>query len=294
MRVESLTPLSPANGPPVPAATTRDLPVYDSSRPRLPIVQDAIELFRYRDLLWSLIQRDLTVRYKRSVLGFFWTMLNPLLTMLVMAVVFSSVFRFDAEHYAVYLLSGLLWWNFFSQSTVQAIGNLVWGGDLINRIYVPKSVFVVSAIGVGLMNWIFALVPLALIMLVTGQAFSIALLCLPVSILFTVLFATGVGLLVATLAVFFSDIVNVYQVGLTILMYLTPIVYPVAVVPTQYQVFLRLNPLYYFLEIFRQPIYDGRFPDSWVWATGAVLALGMLIVGWWIFTAKADEFAYRV
>ncbi len=268
--------------------------VYDSSRPRLPLVEDALELLRYRDLLWSLVQRDLTVRYKRSVLGFFWTMLNPLLTMLVMAVVFSSVFRFQAEHYAVYLLSGLLLWNFFSQSTVQAIGNLVWGGDLINKIYVPKSVFVVSAIGVGLVNWLFALIPLALIMLVTGRTFSIALLYLPISILFTIFFATGVGLLVATLAVYFSDIVNVYQVGLTILLYLTPIVYPIVIVPPQYQGLLRLNPLYYFVEIFRQPIHDGRVPDPWLWAASAVLALGMLTVGWWVFTAKADEFAYRV
>ncbi len=294
MRVESATPLSPTNGPPARTATTRDLPIYDSSRPRLPLVEDVLELFRYRDLLWSLIQRDLTVRYKRSVLGFFWTMLNPLLTMLVMALVFSSVFRFDVEHYAVYLLSGLLLWNFFSQSTVQAMGNLVWGGDLINKIYIPKSIFVVSAIGVGLANWIFALVPLALIMLITGQAFSLALLCLPVSILFAVLFTTGVGLIVATLAVYFSDIANVYQVGLTVLLYLTPIVYPVEVVPSQYQVFLRLNPLYYFVEIFRQPIYDGRIPGLSIWATGAILALGVLAFGWWVFTAKADEFAYRV
>ncbi len=294
MRVESSTPPLPANRPPVRAATTRALPIYDSTRPRLPLIEDALELFRYRDLLWSLVQRDLTVRYKRSVLGFFWTMLNPLLTMLVMAVVFSSALRFPAEHYAVYLLSGLLLWNFFSQSTIQAIGNLVWGGDLVNKIYVPKSVFVVSAIGVGLVNWIFALVPLTLIMLVTGQAFSIALVCLPVSIVFGVLFATGVALVVATLAVFFSDIANVYQVGLTILMYLTPIIYPIAVVPTQYQVFLRLNPLYYFVELFRQPIYDGRIPDPWVWGTGAILAVGMLIAGWWVFTSKADEFTYRV
>jgi ABC-2 type transport system permease protein len=294
MRVESSRPLSRVIEPRVHVVTARDVPIYDSSRPRLPLVEDVIELFRYRDLLWALVKRDLTVRYKRSMLGFFWTMLNPLLTMLVMAVVFSSVFRFPAEHYAVYLLSGLLLWNFFSQSTVQAIGNLVWGGDLVNKIYLPKSVFVVSAVGVGLVNWLFALVPLALIMLVTGQPFSTALLCVPVSILVAVLFTTGAGLLVATLAVYFSDMVNVYQVGLTILMYLTPIVYPVSVVPTQYQILLRLNPLYYFVEIFRQPIYDGRIPEAGVWAVGTILALGMLTLGWWVFTAKADEFAYRV
>ncbi len=292
--MESSTPLSDANEPLARAATTRDLLIYDSSRRRLPLVDDALELLRYRDLLWGLVQRDLTVRYKRSVLGFFWTMLNPLLTMLVMAVVFSSVFRFNIEHYAVYILSGLLLWNFFSQSTTQAIGNLVWGGELINKIYVPKSVFVVSAIAVGLVNLLLALIPLTLIMLATGQKFSAALFILPISISLTVLFATGVGLLVATLAVFFSDIVNVYQVGLTVVMYLTPIFYPVDIVPARYVIFLRLNPLYYLLEIFRLPIYEGFVPDASVWIIAASLAFGMLIAGWWLFTAKADEFAYRV
>ena len=99
--------------------------------------------------LKCLVRRDLTVRYKRSVLGFFWTMLNPLLTMLVLTIVFSFVFRFQIEHYPVYLLSALLLWNFFAQSTTQAIHNLVWGGALIKKIYVPKSVFVFSPISVG-------------------------------------------------------------------------------------------------------------------------------------------------
>lgn len=268
--------------------------IYDSSRSGVPLVEDALELFHYRDLLISLVRRDLTVRYKRSVLGFVWTMLNPLLTMLVLTVVFSSVFRFEIDHYGIYLLSGLLLWNFFSQSTTQAMHNLVWGGGLVKKIHVPTSVFVFSAVLVGLVNFLLALVPLGLIMLITGQPFAPALVFLPIPILLTALFALGIGLFLAALAVFFVDILDIYQVALTVFMYLTPLIYPLAAVPPQYLVFIRLNPIYYFVEAFRTPIYQGRLPDLSVLGTAALLAIGTCLLGWWFFTSKANEFAYRI
>lgn len=271
-----------------------EVPVYDSSRPRLPILEDAVEVVRYRDLLWSLIQRDLTVRYKRSALGFVWTMLNPLLTMLVLAIVFSSFFRFAIERYSVYLLSALLMWNFFQQSTTQAMINLVWGGDLINKIYVPKAIFIVSAILVHLVNLLLALIPLTLLMLLTGQAFSLALLFLPVSIFLSVLFTLGVGLFLGALAVFFVDIIDIHRIGLMILMYLTPLFYPVAIVPDKYLIFIRLNPMYYFVEIFRQPIYEGNLPNIYFLSRAIFVAVSAFLIGWWFFTKKSDEFAYRV
>ncbi|MCX7840612.1 MAG: ABC transporter permease [Anaerolineae bacterium] len=268
--------------------------VYDSARPRLVIWEDALELLRYRDLLWSLVQRDLTVRYKRSVLGFLWTMLNPLLTMLVLTIVFSTFFRFEFQHFAVYLLSGLLLWNFFAQSTTQAIHNLLWAGSLVNKIYLPKPIFVVSALLVGLVNLVLALIPLALIMLISQHRFSPALLFLPIPIALVFLFALGVGLFVTTLAIFFVDVVDIYQVGLMILFYLSPIIYPLSILPERYLPLVQLNPMYYFLQLFRQPIYDGTIPEvGFVWRA-ALIALVALIVGWWFFTKKADEFAYRV
>ncbi len=267
---------------------------YDSARARLRMIEDAMEIARYRDLVASLVQRDLTVRYKRSVLGFLWTMLNPLLMMLVMTVVFSTFFRFPVEHYAIYLLSGVLLWNLFSQSTSQAVQNLVWGGSLVQRIYVPKAAFVVSAIFVGLVNLALALIPLALIMLILGHPFSPALLFLPVPILLVAVFALGVGLLVSALAVFFVDVADIYQVILSIFMYLTPIFYPLSIVPERYQFLIRLNPLYYFVEAFRSPIYEGRIPSLELLTPAALLAAGMFLVGWFFFTRKSDEFAYRV
>jgi ABC-2 type transport system permease protein len=251
-------------------------------------------LARYRDLLWSLVQRDLTVRYKRSVLGFLWTMLNPLLMMIVQTIVFSMFFQFPIKNYPVYLLSGTILWNFFAQGTTMAMNNLVWAGGLVNKIYIPKSIFIVSALLVGLVNFLLALIPLALIMLFTGQSFSLSILFLPIPILLTFMFALGVGLIVSTLAVFFVDVIDIYQVGITVLMYLTPLFYPVSIIPARFLVIIHLNPIYYFIESFRQPIYQGVIPDAYLLARAALVALAALMIGWWVFTKKSNEFAYRV
>ncbi|MCL4487657.1 MAG: ABC transporter permease [Chloroflexi bacterium] len=274
-------------------SSSQDL-IYDSRRARMAIIDDAAELFRYRDLLVSLVRRDLTVRYKRSALGFLWTMLNPLLTMLVMTVVFSTAFGSTQKHYAVYVLSGLLLWIYFSQSTLQAIDSLVWGGGLINKIYLPKSIFVLSAVVVGLVNLLLAFIPLGLIMLATGAPFSWALVFLPVPILLATMFTLGVGLFGSALAVFFMDIADIYRVGLTIFMYLTPIFYPLATVPSKYLLLVHLNPMYYFVESFRAPIYQGQLPEPFVLIRAFLLAVGAFLLGWWFFTRKADEFAYRI
>lgn len=276
-----------------PMSSSQDL-IYDSRRARMAIIDDAAELFRYRDLLVSLVRRDLTVRYKRSALGFLWTMLNPLLTMLVMTVVFSTAFGSTQKHYAVYVLSGLLLWIYFSQSTLQAIDSLVWGGGLINKIYLPKSIFVLSAVVVGLVNLLLAFIPLGLIMLATGAPFSWALVFLPVPILLATMFTLGVGLFGSALAVFFMDIADIYRVGLTIFMYLTPIFYPLATVPSKYLLLVHLNPMYYFVESFRAPIYQGQLPEPFVLIRAFLLAVGAFLLGWWFFTRKADEFAYRI
>jgi ABC-2 type transport system permease protein len=268
--------------------------IYDSSRRRLAIVEEAIELYRYRDLLYSLVHRDITIRYKRSTLGFLWTMLNPLLMMLVMTVVFSNLFRFQIMHYPVYLLSGVLLFGFFQWGTSQAITSLVWGGDLMSKIYLPKTIFVAAASLVSLVNLILALIPLAIIMIVNDSTFSIALLFLPVAIALTFIFTVGIGLFVATLAVFFADIADIYSVALIIMTYLTPLFYPISVVPKKYVGLIYMNPMYYFVEIFRQPIHGGVLPDGGLVLRAFLIAIGAFLGGWWLFTRKSDEFAYRV
>jgi ABC-type polysaccharide/polyol phosphate export permease len=268
--------------------------IYDSSRPRLAIIDEARELFRYRDLLWSLVHRDLTIRYKRSTLGFLWTMLNPLLMMLALTIVFSNLFRFQIAHYPVYLLSGTLLYGFFQWGTSQSIHSIIWGGDLMGKIYLPKTIFVAAAAFVSLVNLMLALIPLAIIMLISGCTFSFALFFVPAAIVLTFVFSLGVGLFIATLAVFFADIADIYSVALTILTYLTPIFYPISVVPKKYIALIYLNPMYYFVEIFRQPIHSGVLPDAGLIWRAILIAVGAFVIGWWFFTKRSDEFAYRV
>lgn len=252
------------------------------------------EAWRYRDLLTQLVSRNIKVRYKRSVLGIAWTMLNPLLIMAILTLVFSNLFRVTLEHYSVYLLSALVIWNFFSQTTTMAMSELIWGGGLFHHIYVPRTIFALSAVGTGLINLLFSLVPLGIIMVVTGVPLSPYLLLLPIPILLTAMFALGIGLLLSVIAAYFADVVEIYQVVLTAWMYLTPIIYPLDIIPERYRWFFNFNPMYYFVELFRAPVYSGTLPGSFRMLAAIFLAGATLLIGWGYFARKADEFAYHL
>ncbi len=141
--------------------------IYDSQRRRHPAVDELREAYRYRYLILQLVRRDILTRYKRSVLGVAWTLLNPLGMMLVLTIAFSQVFKFDVEGYPTYVLSGLLPWTFFSQTTTAAMTNLIWGGDILNRIYIPRASFAIAAMGTGLVNILISTVPLLIVMLLS-------------------------------------------------------------------------------------------------------------------------------
>jgi len=214
-------------------------------------------------------------------------------TMLILTIVFSNLFH-AVEGYPIYILSGLIAWNFFSQSTTASLAQNVWGGSLLHRIYLPRTAFTVAAIGTGLVNLLLTLLPLMGIMLFTRHSFSPALFFLPISIVVLVAFALGVGLFFSALALYFPDVVEMYQIALTAWMYLTPIIYPEDILPeASRHMLLRLNPMYYLVEIFRQPVYEGHIPGLDVFIPGAAIAVLTLILGWVVFSWKANEFTYR-
>ena len=268
--------------------------VYDSSARRAPLWDAVRDLWRYRDLLRQLIARNIKTRYKRSVLGILWTLLNPLLMMIVLTLVFSHVFRFQAVNYPVYALCGLILWNFFAQTTTGAMSELLWGGSLMNRIYLPRAIFAATALGTGLVNLVLSLIPLLLLMVVTGAPIRAAILFLPVPILLTTLFALGLALFLSTLSVYFSDVVEMYQIVLTAWMYLTPIIYPKEALPAKYHWLLNFNPFYHLLEVFRAPLHAGVLAGPKTLGMAALVAVVSFLLGWWFFAGKADEFAYRV
>jgi ABC-type polysaccharide/polyol phosphate export permease len=271
-----------------------DQPLYDSSRRRSAFVEELLTVLQYRDLVHQLIARTIKTRYKRSVLGVAWTMVNPLLTMLVLTLVFSTIFEFEAGSYALFVLSGLLIWNFFAQSTTAAMGDLIWSGGLVGRIYLPKSAFSVAAIGTALVNLGLALLPYALIALVLGAHPHWTWLLLPLPALMIAVLSLGVGLGLSAAAVYFPDVMPTYEVLLMAWMYLTPVIYPIHVLPASIQQLLKLNPVYYPLAVFRALLVDGRLPAAADVTVGMATALAALFIGWWVFTRRSREMAYRV
>lgn len=241
-------------------------------------------------LLYQLVHRDLTVRYKRSFLGFFWTMLHPLLLMLIFVAVFSGLFRFKTPHYETYFLSGYVAWNFFSQTTVNAMAAVAWNGPLMKRVRVPVSIFTLSTTLSGLVNLGLSLIVLIVIMLVVGTPLHWTLLFLPVSLLLLGIFTLGVSLALTSVTIFFGDIGQMVTAGLPALMYLTPIIYPLAVVPEKYRWLIQLNPMYYVVEIVRLPIYNGLIPSWHLVGFTTLLSFTSLSVGWMIFRHMAPRF----
>jgi ABC-type polysaccharide/polyol phosphate export permease len=274
--------------PPLPPSV-----IYDSAQRRSAALEELKELRRYHYLVFQMVRRDVLARYKRSVLGVMWTMLNPLGTTIVLAIVFSQIFS-STESYPAYVLSGLLPWTFFAQTTNACMAGLIWGNSLIKRIYLPRTIFSVSAIGVGLVNLVISLVPLLLVMLATGVKLQWSALLLPIPIIFLALFALGIGLMLSTLAIQFADVAEMYQIILTAWMYLSPVIYHESILPAEYIWFVRLNPMYYLIDFFRAFIYEGRIPGASEFLVSATISGLTLLVGWWFFCRKADEFAHRV
>lgn len=267
--------------------------IYDSAQRRSAALEELKELRRYHYLVFQMVRRDVLARYKRSVLGVMWTMLNPLGTTIVLAIVFSKIFS-STQSYPAYVLSGLLPWTFFAQTTNACMAGLIWGNSLIKRIYLPRTIFSVSAIGVGLVNLVISLAPLLLVMLVTGVRLQWSALLLPIPIIFLALFALGIGLMLSTLAIQFADVAEMYQIILTAWMYLSPVIYHESILPSEYIWVVRLNPMYYLINFFRAFIYEGRIPDITEFLISAGISGLTLLVGWLFFCQKADEFAHRV
>jgi len=255
-------------------------------------IEDILDIIRYRELLRNLISRELTVRYKRSILGFLWTMLNPLLMMIIFTAIFSTIFRFAVKNFTIYFLSAYLLWNFFAQTTLFSMSVLLANSTMLKRVYMPRSIFVVAYTLSGLVNLMLAMIPLLLIIIVTAHPLQPAILFLPIPLILATIFTLGISLMLSALAIFFHDVIQIYQVLLTAWMYLTPIVYPIEIIPPEYLFLIQFNPMYYLVELFRAPIYQGILPDLSFLYISVTAAFFTLALGWWIFSRSADRFVY--
>lgn len=220
-----------------------------------------LNFWKYRQLLLEFVVRDLKIKYRRSLLGYVWSLLNPLLMMVVLTAVFSSMFKFDIPNFPVYLLSGQIIFNFFSEATSLSMNSILNGGALIKKVYIPKYLFPVSRVLSSFITLLFSLVALIIVLLVTGTDISFSILLFPLPLFYILIFSIGIGLILSVLVVYFRDILHLYTVLLSAWGYLTPLFYPVSVVPDSVRRVIYANPLYYYVEAFRDIVLYNQLPD---------------------------------
>lgn len=246
----------------------------------------------YRDLLFEFIKKDLKVKYKRSILGIFWSILNPLLMMIVMTIVFSYLFRFQIKNYPIYILSGIIFWNFFSTSTNLTSFSLISNSSLLKKVYFPRVIIVLSTILSQFINLLFALIPLIILMFIFNNPPKLSFFLLPIPLISLLLFTTGLSFVLSILSVYFTDISYIYQIILIAWMYLTPIFYPPSIVPQKYQIFLTLNPMYHIIWSLREVIYFGSAPSLQNLSFSFLFGFLFFIFGYIFFIKNENKIMY--
>lgn len=254
------------------------------------LVKAITAMQKYRFLIKQLVDRDFKAKYKRSVLGVFWSFLNPLLNMAVQYVVFSNLFKFDIPNFPVYLLCGNVIFSYFSESCGMALTSIVGNASLITKVYVPKYIYPLTRILSSLINLLISMIPLIAVALISGLLPTPAYILALYVFVCLALFCLGMGLLLSAAMVFFRDIQFLWGVLTTIWMYLTPIFYPVSILPEGIKGIVEANPLYYYVTFVRTCIMDGVSPEPAMYVQCLLYAIAALVTGAWVFKKNQDKF----
>jgi lipopolysaccharide transport system permease protein len=247
--------------------------------------------FKYRELFFQLVSRDIKLKYRRSVLGYLWSILNPLFTMIIMSVVFSAMLARGVENFPVYLLIGSLLFGFMNGAVGRAIPSVTGGAALLKKIYIPKYIFTLAAVTSELVTLFFSLGALLAVILATSVPFSWRFLLIPLPVIELYVFCIGLGLFMAQAMVFFRDVQYLWGVFSTAWMYLTPIFYPVSMLPENVRfVVINFNPLYYYIAQFRYFVLGGEGGWQRDALRGAVAAILMILVGLISFSRAKNRF----
>lgn len=254
---------------------------------------------RYSFLLQQLIIRDFKVKYKRSVLGVVWSLLYPLLMMGVMAVVFSQMFKFKVEgvNYLVYLMTGIVMFNFFSEATNSSLSSIVGNFSLIKKIYMPKYIFPISKCLFSSINFLFTLIPLLLVIIFSGSGdtkciINIYYLLIPFIFVFFFMFSLGISFFLSGFTVFLRDVMYIYGIVLTIWNYLTPVFYSIEILPSTLKSIMVYNPLFVYIDSVRSIILFSKMPGTQNIILMILYGIIFLVLGALYFKKKQDRFIY--
>ncbi|SEH56594.1 ABC transporter permease [Ruminococcus flavefaciens] len=250
------------------------------------------ELYDYRQMIFSLVKKDLRGRYKGSVLGFLWTFINPLFQLIVYTIVFSKILRNDVPRYYLYLFVALIPWIFFSSSITVGAASIISQKDLVKKIYFPRMVIPISYVTSCFVNMLLCFIVIFAVIIVTGAGINfVAVLTLPIIMIVEYIFALGMAMLSSAVTVYFRDLEHILGIVSMAWMYLTPIVYSKSIVPEKYLPIFNLNPMTPIIECYRTVLYDKQIPDLSTLLIAAALGVFFLIFGALVFNKLQKHFA---
>ena len=254
---------------------------------------------KYSPLLKELVIRDIKIRYRRSILGILWTVLSPLLNMLVMTVVFQTIFKTDIEFFALYVMIGNIVFGFVSEATTRGMNAILWNSSLIKKVYIPKYLFPLANVLSSMVNFGFSYIAMILVMIIVKAPFSLMMLSSVVPFIYLVFFSFGLSLILCAVNVFFRDIQHLYSVFLTIWMYISAIFYPVStLLENEESVWIANiiinNPVYRFIKFFRDIVMDGVFPNLTDNLICGGWALIMMVIGFVVFRLTQRKFILHI
>ena len=249
---------------------------------------NAIE--RYNFLISQLVSRDFKSKYKRSVFGILWSFLNPLLTMIVQFLVFSTIFKADTKNYPVFLITGVVCFSFFNECTTMCLNSITSNSRLITKVYIPKYIFPLARTMSSSINFGISLIPLLFVTFITGVSLKPSFILMFYFLICLIVFSLGIGMILATLMVFFRDTQFLWSVFITIWQYATPIFYPAEIIPDKYRFIIQFNPLYHFIGCARKCLMEGVAPEPLQFVYCLLFAVVALAAGIALFKKNQDKF----
>lgn len=255
-----------------------------------PDIRLLITAQRYEFLMRQLVGRDFKKKYKRSVLGFGWTILNPFLTMMVQYVVFAKIFKSSVDNFITYLLTGIVLMNFCSESIGLGLSSIVDNAHLINKVYMPKEIYPLSRVISSVINLVLAMIPLIVVAIVSGSPVSRSMLLIPIDLIFLLLFCYGMVLILSTSNALFRDTLFLWTVVSSLWTYMTPIFYPVSIIPVRFLWLYKLNPMYQYITFMRSILIYGEAPAPSNYLGCIMSAMVVFLIGRYVFKKNEDKF----
>ena len=252
------------------------------------------DLYKYREFLKTNVKKDIRGKYKGSFLGVLWSFINPLLSVLVYAIVFSQIMRFDIDNYVIYLITGVLPWTFFTSSINMGMTSILYNASIIKKVYFPRSILPISSVSSCLVNFLISCLVILVFVLFSGIGITIHLLWLPLIALVQYFLCLGIVFFLSAVEIFVRDLEHIINFVLSMAFYVTPILYKAEQVPKNLRFILKLNPMTYIIDAYRDIFYYGVMPDISSLLLVFLVSIIVMMLGYKVFERLQRGFAEEI